>query len=467
MKYIFSIVALSTAMSASEIYEVQLLYANSSNKKVLNDYVTIGKDAGLSCESRSIDGHYVVRCDRTNNYNDIKKSLKKAKLAHIDYCLKKSSADESSTKDELFGTNSSLADVFEGKKRVSKPSDKKKREEFLKQVRESEKFNGVYFKAKSSRNFDKNRYDYNTRLEWEIFDDGFFESKKSAKRFAIKKGLEYDNLLQRQADINDQLSLHKLLAISNNINYIYLKEQKRVSSKIYNLSKSKFDNSIITINRYMARKEDFDKIKRKLKYYEHTPKESFDISLKDVIKEVESVTLEDPKLIISEAYNNSLNIRKTDQKIELLNISNEWTDRLKIGVFAENRKYDFLDDSDSLVGVDLRIPLDFSFLDREKTPEFDLANLQKSSTKNLISKNIKECYSQIEYQKEFIKDLKSNIALLKKKMKTIESYPQNEKITADDIRLAIIKEKKNIWLQRVEIVKNILKIQKLSGVKVI
>jgi hypothetical protein len=461
------IVAVATTLSANEIYEVQLLYAKSSNPKVLSAYVQKGTDAGLVCESRQIEDHYVVRCDRTSNYKEAKKSLKKAKKANIDYCLKKLEKDERVANDNMFTTNDSLVDLFKGKKRVSKPEDVKKREEFLEKVKKSEKFNGLYLKAKSSRNFDKNRYDYNTRIEWEIFDDGFFESKKSSKRFAIKKGIEYDNLLERQEDINDQLSIHKLISISNNINYIYLKQQKRVSSKIYNLSKKKFDESLITINRYLARKDDFDKIKRRLNYYQNAPKESFDSSLKDIIKDIENVTLEESDLIISEAYSNSLKLRKTEQKIELLNISNDWTDKLKVGVFAENRKYDFLDDSDSLVGVDLRIPLDFSILDKKDTPEFELEKLQKSSTKNLIAKDINDCYNKIEYQKEFIQDLKSNISLLKKKMKTVEAYPENEKITKDDIVLAIINEKKNIWLQRVEIVKNILKIQKLSGVKVI
>jgi len=142
MRYIPMIVAVATTLSANEIYEVQLLYAKSSNPKVLSAYVQKGTDAGLVCESRQIEDHYVVRCDRTSNYKEAKKSLKKAKKANIDYCLKRVKEKDIIVSNEIkdinnnmFGKNNYLSDLFEGKKRVSKPEDIKKREEFLEKVK--------------------------------------------------------------------------------------------------------------------------------------------------------------------------------------------------------------------------------------------------------------------------------------------------------------------------------------------
>ncbi len=319
MHFLILILFSILTLHAKDSYEIQLYASKANDIKFVQRMIQKGTSAGLECyesKGKRVDGAYTfVRCDKTTNYKAILQSVKKVKKAGLDYYLyqdRKSSVvprnreqknaqsvfhspkyttvtiDDSSS--FLFGINSELMQILHNKNQISKSELAQRKATYLKSIASSEKFNGLYLKGSSSNNFDIERLAYNLRLQWDIFDEGYFESQKDVEKMLLKKELEYERIMDGYRRSNLELSLYKMHAISNYINYHFLKQQEKMLFSMAKRAKKKYSASLITSDIFFKRKKAHEHVKHTLSYYKAMEKEQYDEQLKPLMNQIENIS---------------------------------------------------------------------------------------------------------------------------------------------------------------------------------
>ena len=497
---LFSILTLQAKAS----YEIQLFASKANNVKSVQLMIQKGISAGLECyESKEyrVDGAYIfARCDKTTNYQDILQSEKKAQQAGLDYYLLKDressvtpqiggykqdknippfaidttmKLDDSTS--SLFGINTELMQILQNKNQISKSELAQRKATYLKSIASNEKFNGLYLKGSSSNNFDLERSAYNLRLQWDIFDEGYFASQKDVEKMLLNKELEYERIMDEYRRSNLELSLYKMQAISNYINYHFLKQQEKMLFSMAKRAKKKYSASLITSDTFFKRKKAHEHVKHTLSYYKAMEKEQYDEQLKPLMNQIEYISFAEKNVLSQHAYQNSFELKNSKNKIALSGIDDDWIDRLKTNVYVEKKKISYLNNSETVAGVQVQIPLDFNDNDISKKIEVETNTMRAQSLKKLITRNIDEIYYKIEFHKNYIKTLKSDIGFFRNEAKTLElkaKYPLEKQtkdlqLEGELLTLAISKHNQKIWLERTEILKLLLKLQNISGVQIL
>jgi len=503
MRLLSLILLLGVSLHARDGYALQLFAGKSENFQGLNQVLEKGTNAGLECyitEERREDGFYsFIRCNQNSNYQEISRSIQKAKRAGLTYYLLKpnnitNNSDTIKTTDvynpvkdtqttstniaipPFFGQNRELMQILYNQNKISREYLSQRKASYLASIEAREKFNGLYLKGGTSNNFSKDRMDYNLRLEWDIFSGGYLESKKYLQKSLLQKDIEYEKIMDEYRLANLELSLYKMEAISNFINYYFLKEQEQIAIQMLQRSKKKYDASLITVHEFFSRKKAYDRVKQTIYYYEAIEKEQYDIRLKSLISNIEHINIAKMQSLVSYAYSNSFELKNTKNKIAMSTIQEDWKDKVKTNIYVENKKFLYLNDSDTIAGVQVQVPLDFKLKeDKRQEIETDINELKNSSLRKLIARNIANIYKKIEYHKNHIQTLKGDISFFKKEMKSLKlksKYPlqQQKKDAIDEItltKLSMSKLNQEIWQERTEILKLFIKLQNISGVQIL
>ena len=503
IRILYIITFLFLELSAQN-YELQLFASKDSNSKGLTKSLDAGVDAGLMCyittENR-VDGEYsFVRCDETSEFNEIQNSIKKAKHARLNFYLLKPKNVKTveqnydtfkitktfSTPDtvienysqDFFGNNPELLKILHNKNGISKQELLNQKELYLRSIQENEKFNGLYLKGSGYNYMGINKSDFSVRLQWNIFGDGYYESKKRAMKVLLQKDSDYERILDEYRALNLEISLFKMHSVSNYIDYYFLKKEEIVLSNLYKRAKKQYDASVITSDKFFKYKNNYENVRAKLLYFEGIDKEKYDAHLQTLVSHIENINLVDKMALCEEAYSNSYEIKNTQNKIALSSIEDSWIDKLRTNIYVEEKKAVYLENPQTVAGFSLQVPLDF-YKKRNnihKDIEAKTQMLKAQSLAQIITRNIGDLYNKINYYKSSIKNLKNNIELSKSEISQLdikEKYPLANKNAGDTIlkkemlKLSIIKHNKEIWQNRTHILKLLLKLQNLSGVKIV
>ena len=484
-------------INAKDSYELQLFATKSDSSQGIQSMLKRGSSAGLGCyvskENRADGTYRLVRCDKTTNYNDIVKSIKKAKNAGLDhYLLKSNSKIQKSPNiapavvgkvvkiDDLsglfFGNNEELMRILQNKNVISKSELNQRKAIYLKNIASSEKISGLSLRGNGANNFDIDRLAYNVRLQWDILDGGYIGSQKDVQKTLLRKELEYERIMDEYRQSNLELSLYKMNFISNYIKYSFLRQQEQILYEVIKKSQKKYEASLLTSNIFFKRKKAHDHIKQTLTYYEEMEKEQFDGRIKSFVSRIEYINIANRQSLVKHAYLNSFEIKNSQNKIKLSNIEENWMDRLKTNVYIEEKKIVYLNNSETVAGLQVQIPLDFNYdSSKAKNIEIKTNSLKAESLKRLIVKNIDDIYHKIAYHKSYIENLKSDIGLYENESKTLylqskfplEKQTKDLQYESEMLKLTISKHNQKIWQERTEILKLLLKLQNISGVKIL
>ncbi len=386
------------------------------------------------------------------------------------------SADDNLTI-RLFGDNEELMQILLNETDITQSGLNKQKEEYLKDIADSEKFNGLYLKANSNKNFTKDRTGYDIRLEWNLLDDGYIGSQKDLHKKLLQKEMEYEQDIDKFQDSNLKLALYKIKMINNLIDYIFLKRQERVLFENYQNAHKEYDASLITQSDFYEFEKKYEKIKRMLFYYKSLRLEPYDLRLKSFMQNIEDIDILNKSSLIKQAYEQAHELRAIKNKIEKTYIKDDWKNRFKASLYVENKKYLFLDtDSEMIAGVQAQIPLDFKESgDKSKRIQRQLYQLQAKNLQKIIAQKIESLYHKIDYNKNYIRSLKKEIKLFQKQMRSLhlkQKYPLPKqeriiKLKLKNLNINISKHLQEIWQKRTEILKLLLKLQNISGVRIL
>ncbi len=502
MRFLVLVLIFSTMLFASKkVYELQLYASKTDDIKSMNKIIDKASRVNLECSITKKGIYSFVKCDKNSSWKDIQYSAKKAKKANLKYFISKMENHnqeeiriepvmiiESEPKTEklsnikaiengFFSDNSELLNMLYNQDSNSKTYLQNKKNQYLKNIEEINSFNGLYFKGRSAANLEEKKLDYNLRLEWNILDGGYLGSKKDAKNETLKKELDYNRLLDEINSANLELSLYKISAINNFIRYQFSKHKESILHDILEKENQKYRASLITSKKLNRLSKEYETTKQTRDYYAKLEHQKYDLKMKNLMQSIENINLTNKENLAKEAYSNSFLLQRAKNQISQAQNRQTWGDEIRTNLYIENKKHFFLNSTDTIAGVQVQVPLDFNDKKRYEAQKIELeaTKIKENVIKKLIFQTIEETYHKIAYYKTNIHTLQEELKYYQNRadetsLKSKYPLPSQKGDPINklaNIELSISDVSQKIWEQRTEILKELLKIQYISGIQVL
>ena len=373
----------------------------------------------------------------------------------------------------LFGKNQTLIKILQNNYHLSQKEFLAKKNSYLQDLKRKKSFNGLYFKLNSEKilTHDKNS-NYSFRVEWDLYEDGYYNNQKKLKKTLLQEDIRYDEVLNSYKNSTLTLSLFELESIKNFIQWYFLQKENGILAKQLQLAQKKYKSSLITKDELFFIKRKYLKNSQLLEYFNSVEKKPFDISIQNLVLNLDEIKLISPEYLINHALSNSFELKKIKKQANLLKYQNSIDDNKRVNLYIENRKFFYTKDADTIAGVELKIPIAFD-KNRQSRIQKQLYTLKKQTIKNNISVKIKKIYQKIDLAKSDIKAMKKEIYFLDQKLLSFDiksKYPLLKDSSSLDKKTSILISVNNlqqeIWQKRLEILKELIKLQYLSTVKI-
>jgi len=271
-------------------------------------------------------------------------------------------------------------------------------------VQREENFNGLYLKLNTAYDTLNNDSAFDVRLEFDIFQQGYYESKKKNEQDQIDNKLNFYKTMKNIDVLKKEEELLKIKKYENSINVSVLLLKLRITEMNSNMAKRKVDNGVMTEYEYDEYKLSIQKIKDELLLFKNMTLLKIPKDLWILLNQIEYVKLVDEEILIQMLEKDSMDLKLAKALQEQKPLMDEWSDKLRVNIYAGQRKM-YLSQKQTLVGVEASIPLS----SYSRTKELD--EIQN----NIMSSQVRLQYSQ---SKEILRDSIATFTYKQQKLKT-------------------------------------------------
>lgn len=235
-------------------------------------------------------------------------------------------------------------------------------------------FTGLYLRVEGKKSLDSDYFDKRVGIDFEIFDNGYYESYRENLKKRQESQLEN---LQQQNNIQLKAldaTFHRLNLMKNLVNRKLQRKQTALLYALKENNKRQLEQSLIT-------KSQFSEIELALKQSilleQYTQKAAIEKIPEDWLRwlnNIENLELKASSKLIDMALERSVDAKIQDLMIARSDNHPGYLDNLKVKVFYEQRDDSRLNvDKESVIGLQARIPIDFN------TSRDELVTLKKNS----------------------------------------------------------------------------------------
>jgi hypothetical protein len=280
-------------------------------------------------------------------------------------------------------------------------------------IQRQEQFNGLYLKADGAWDTLNNAAAYDVRLEFDIFDQGYYEIKKKNEKNEIENKINFYKTLKNVEFLKKEEKFFTIKKYSNSINVSALLLKLQLLESNYNNAKQRFDNGLITKYEYEMYIISIQQIKDELLLFKNMTLLKIPDDLWVLLNQVEYVRLKDEDALTNMLKDNSIDLKLANTLKEKKPLSQEWSDQLRVNVYAGQRKM-YLAQNQNLVGVEAKIPLSYYSQTKELAEiQDDIASQQAILQHNQKLESLKESIATFKYNQQKIKTYKYELAKIK------------------------------------------------------
>jgi len=269
-------------------------------------------------------------------------------------------------------------------------------------------------------------YEYELKLKFSLFKDGFFEHKKENEKDA--KGANVIYLQNLSVVLKNSVQETQLFidSLNSELNYKYYTELSELYQGAMQKSKAKLDDAIIQSYRYDLLEQKYQRFFKSSKVYERHPRVALDEKIASLMNDIESIKLKEKEKVIAYSKENSYDISLQNAKIQLLDEPVNYLDNVNMNLYAHRRRVDELGWYNT-VGVEAKIPLDFSSSEDASMQKLERNShelVNKSLEKN-IQKRVEALYLNFTDLQDFIAIDSDDIQATKKRVKKFKEIERN------------------------------------------
>lgn len=231
--------------------------------------------------------------------------------------------------------------------------------EYLEALDSAGSFSGVYLRGDKETRLDDDDTRHGYALEWELFENGRRESRIRLERKKAESELQYYQLLR---DMHERLLAERVRIVQRLAN----RARRFIADHKFARLDELADRYQTRLARGFATREEYVEVvsKRERAY---ALKQHFDaapvavMSVRDwrLINRIEELDLAESRRLDEQAEANSVELRIQDLFIARSEYFPSWKDNLSLRVYVGSREDFARSDSDRVVGVRLRVPIDF------------------------------------------------------------------------------------------------------------
>jgi len=356
----------------------------------------------------------VESCEITQK--SLKKATKEIKIAYSDNLIKK----------EVF-TISSLDEKGYISKEISSQFDSQIKESIHKSdiqhaldVQKEEYFNGFYLKTNLAYDMLNSDTAYDVRFEFDIFNQGYYQNKKRNIKDKIDNEVVFFRAMKNIEVLQKEQELLKIKKYQNSVNVSALLLKLRLSESDYNSAKEKLNSGLLTEYTYEEYKLSIQKIKDDLLLFKNMTLLKIPNNLWVLFNQIEYVKLDDEKSLLAALEEQSVDLMLAKSLQEKEPLTEEWSDRLRINIYAGQRKM-YLSQEQTLVGVEAKIPLSsFSKTKELATIQNDIMSTQMRLQHKQSIERLKDAVATFKYKQQKLKTYAYELSILKKHLRDLE-----------------------------------------------
>lgn len=310
---------------------------------------------------------------------------------------------------------------------IASNSSKKSKERIEKEdvrhaldIQREEYFNGLYLKINSAYDTLNSDMAYDVRVEFDIFDQGYYESKKKNEKDQIDNQLSFYKTMKNIDVLKQEEEFLKIKKYENSISVSALLLNLRITEMNLNLAKRKVDNGVLTEYEYDEYKLSIQKIKDELLLFKNMTLLKIPKDLWILLNQIEYVKLIHEDLLIDMLEKDSVDLKLAKTLQEQKPLMEEWSDKLRVNIYAGQRKM-YQSQDQTLIGVEAKIPLS----SYSKTKELDIIQNSIMSTQvrlqySQAKERLKDAIATFKYRQQKLKTYSYELSQLKKRIKDLD-----------------------------------------------
>lgn len=321
-------------------------------------------------------------------------------------------------------------------------------------------FNGIYATSDLTAELGGSEYGYALGLEWEIFDQGYYESKRDTAKTKIERELRYFQLLQQMLNRKLQEEIGYLHNLEAKIDLVSGRRLEQFSSEILSSLEIRLEQGLALqteVDEWRYRKRS---AKQTVEFHQLGKTASLSSESKVLLNRIERLKLKPIPELFLHAQERSIALKIQQTFIKMGQFFPDWKENLQVKLFVEQRKpYSGFsgsnNDSNQVAGVRVRLPIDFNrkrdamiALDKQVYLE------QEKAVRERLHQRITYASRHLGMEQNKLRHLIGKYELIGSKIELTERYRE-----ASIASLSYTPEKQLVVLalERMELSKTILK----------
>jgi hypothetical protein len=375
----------------------------------------------------------------------------------------------------IFGHNTTLLHLMEDGLDFRKDMLKTK-EEYLALYEAQFHKTALEARLTAERAFSDRHNGYEVGIAWDMLENGYFGSRKKAYKKRLQRSIAFDYEIEDIISNYSQVAYYEIKDIKRTIAYYYEQRRNRLLKKALQDAAQRVRIGTMTRMDYDKLETEYEKSCEVLDHIYLKRAKPFDTKYRSLISTIETKKLLNAEKLKRLTLQNAPSLKIEQQKLKAATLEDKWTDHIKAEFYLNQKQYTFVEREETLGGVQLRIPLD-DFKEKEQLVKLEREyTLQKiRSLRLFLGKEVTFLYDNIAFHKERIGKLKQE---KRYQLKLIKHFNyKNRHPVRGDIRVSekeqflkrvqILELERDIWLERADILGALLKLQYLSGVRLL
>jgi len=373
--------------------------------------------------------------------------------------------------DVLFGENNTLVHLMEeGLDFRQKLAETKTR--YLALQKQKMETSGLSLNLDAERALKRERNGYTTELSWDLLDNGYFGSRKEAERKVIQESISFERMTENLIENYSRVANYEIEDIKHYISLIFAKRKRKKIEKYLSIAKQKLEKGFITKWDYNKIAVFYQKNKTALDYLSHKAGKPFSKKYASLIENIENTKLLDAEMIRNYTLQNAPVLKMEKERAKLLSNQENWQEKVKAEVYLSRKEYTFIQRDETLAGVEIEIPLDGFDDDKELMKlEKMYSGWKRKSLEMLLQKEVDNLLEELTTYKEQIAKIRKEMAHRQEQValakQGLEQVSRSSDQTIWSVTLELIDLEKELWLKRADILSALLKLQYLSGLRVL
>jgi hypothetical protein len=285
---------------------------------------------------------------------------------------------------------------------------------------QSDTFSGFYLKANTAWDTLNDESAYDVRLEWDMYDQGYYQSKRIDEQKDLDKKIELFRSLNYIQSLSRDEAFRKMKYYLNGVNSFEIISRLKVQEKLLKELQAKYEARLITQYEYDTLLFSIEKNKESLKYYHNLTLLKIPAKLWQLLNQIEYVRLKESAKLFNKQKENSVDNELYNVLVKKNMLQKSWSDKLRLNFYVGQRKL-YASQDQSLIGVDAKIPL------TSYTQDAELETLQNRILKEqLLLKErqnrdaLTEYISLFIYKQSQLKTRKEELKRLAKHIKVMQ-----------------------------------------------